>query len=186
MKDDTTGFGYQADNPFDQDADWAHVDRLPAPHLPLQRDRPAAVAVLAVGLLLLRIGRATTTRRSSTRPYSKPGTNRLNIGAPITIPAGRPRSLGRSRGHRHRHDLDAQRPERLAAPQGGHARDQDRHARQQRAHRAARPRCSTCSTGRTTAPTTRRSPRPNFGQPVATSGNAYVPRQGQLGVRFNF
>ena len=26
----------------------------------------------------------------------------------------------------------------------------------------------------------------NFGQPVATSGNAYVPRQGQLGVRFSF
>ena len=27
---------------------------------------------------------------------------------------------------------------------------------------------------------------PSFGQPVATSGNAYVPRQGQLGVRVNF
>ena len=26
----------------------------------------------------------------------------------------------------------------------------------------------------------------SFGQPVATSGNAYVPRQGQLGVRVNF
>ncbi len=26
----------------------------------------------------------------------------------------------------------------------------------------------------------------NFGQPVATSGNAYVSRQGQLGVRFSF
>jgi len=25
-----------------------------------------------------------------------------------------------------------------------------------------------------------------FGQPVATSGNAYVPRQGQLGVRLEF
>ena len=27
---------------------------------------------------------------------------------------------------------------------------------------------------------------PNFGQPVATSGNAYVPREGQLGVRVQF
>jgi hypothetical protein len=27
---------------------------------------------------------------------------------------------------------------------------------------------------------------PNFGLPVAVSGNAYVPRQGQLGVRVNF
>jgi hypothetical protein len=26
----------------------------------------------------------------------------------------------------------------------------------------------------------------SFGQPVATSGNAYVPRQGQLGLRVNF
>jgi hypothetical protein len=26
----------------------------------------------------------------------------------------------------------------------------------------------------------------SFGQPVASSGNAYVPRQGQLGVRVNF
>ena len=34
------------------------VDRLPEAHLPLQRHRPAAVAVLGVGLVLLRIGRA--------------------------------------------------------------------------------------------------------------------------------
>jgi hypothetical protein len=26
----------------------------------------------------------------------------------------------------------------------------------------------------------------NFGKPVASSGNAYVPRQGQLGVRLQF
>ncbi len=58
MKDDTTGFGYQANNPFDQDADWATSSGFQTPHVPHQRDRQAAVGILGLGLLLLRVGRA--------------------------------------------------------------------------------------------------------------------------------
>ena len=44
------------------------------------------MAVLGVGSYFYGSG-SHYNPTSSTRPYSKPGTNRLNIGAPITIPA---------------------------------------------------------------------------------------------------
>ena len=120
------------------------------------------------------------------KPFSKPGTNRLNIGAPIMIPAAmRDRWEGPAVIA-----TDTVWPRNALrgppAEQGRLARHQAHQARQQRAASSCWPKCSTCSTGRTTAATTTQLTSANFGQPVANSGNAYVPRQGQLGVRVEF
>ena len=87
MKDDTTGFGYQADNPFDQDADWAQSSGFQK-HTFRSNGIVRLPWQFSVSGSYFYGSGAHYNPSSSTRPYSKPGTNRLNIGAPITIPAG--------------------------------------------------------------------------------------------------
>src|SRR5581483_8279065 len=84
--DDTTGFGYFANNQFDQNGDWA-------PSSDYQRDTLRANGIINLPWHVTLAGsyfygsgnlyNATT----SSKPFSKPGTNRLNTGAPIVIPA---------------------------------------------------------------------------------------------------
>src|SRR5262245_30183384 len=184
MKDDTTGFGYQADNPFDQDADWAqstgfqkHTFRSNGiVRLPWQ---------FSVSGSYFYGSGAHYNPTSSTRPFSKPGTNRLNIGAPITLPAA---VLDRWEG-----------PAGIATgttwPRNA-LRGMPLHKVDMRVTKTItlvnnvniellgevfnvfnRKNYGSYNTTITSA---------SFGQPVASSGNAYVPRQGQLGVRVNF
>jgi hypothetical protein len=183
MKDNTTGFGYQADNPFDQDADWAtsagfqrHTFRSNGiVRLPWQ---------FSVSGSYFHGSGARFNPTSSLRPYSKPGTNRLNTGAPITIPAavlerwdgpaviatGTTWTRNGLRGlPLHKVDLRATKTvtvsnvsvELLAEVFNVFNRK---------------------NYGAYNATITSAS----FGQPVSTGGNAYVPRQGQLGVRVSF
>jgi Carboxypeptidase regulatory-like domain len=184
MKDDTTGFGYQADNPFDQDADWAQSTGFQKHTL-----RSNGIVRLpwqfSIAASYLYGSGAHFNSTSSTRPYSKPGTNRLNIGAPITIPAA---VLDRWEG-----------PAVIATgttwPRNA-LRGFPLHKVDMRVTKAItlvnsvniellaevfnvfnRKNYGSYNTTLTSA---------SFGQPVSSSGNAYVPRQGQLGVRVNF
>ena len=85
--DNTTGFGIQANNQFDLDGDWSRSDRLPARHLPGEWDRQPAVAGHRRRARIFYGSGTYYNATLSGRPYSKPGTNRLNLGAPIIIPA---------------------------------------------------------------------------------------------------
>ena len=122
----------------------------------------------------------------SGRPYSKPGTNRLNLGAPIVIPAA---VLDRWEG-----------PDVIATgavwPRNAlrglplHKVDM----RVSKTHQARRQRAASTLLGEVFNVFNRKNfgsyttqlDSASFGQPVATSGNAYVPRSGQLGFRFEF
>ena len=120
----------QPNNQFNLDADWAQSTDF-------QRDtfRANGIVKLPWDFTLAASyfygSGATTTPTSSTTPFSKPGTNRLNIGAPITIPAavldrweGPPSSPPAPRGRAT--------PCGAAAAQGGHARVQAHQARRRR------------------------------------------------------
>ena len=84
--DDTTGFGSFADNQFDPDADWSQSSDF-------QRDTFRANGIVNLPWQVTLAGSFFYGSGShynatlSGRPFSKPGTNRLNIGAPIVIPA---------------------------------------------------------------------------------------------------
>ena len=184
MKDDTTGFGYQANNPFDPDADWATSSGF-------QRHTFRTNGIVRLpwefsvsGSYFYGSG-ARFNPTSSTRPYSKPGTNRLNIGAPITIPAAvldrwdGPAVIatgttwtrnGLSGMPLHKVDTRVTKTVTL----GNNMRVE---LLAEVFNVFNRKNYGAYNTTITSA---------NFGQPVATSGNAYVPRQGQLGVRFSF
>ena len=60
-KDNTTGFGYMADNQFNPDGDWARSTDFQRDTLPGERDHQPAVAVDRRRLVLLRIGQLLTT-----------------------------------------------------------------------------------------------------------------------------
>jgi hypothetical protein len=84
-RDDTTSFGVAANNPFDLDADFARSTDF-------QRNTVHAYAMYGLpwGVSISSAfsygsGNYYPTTVSG-RPYNKPGTNRLNIGAPIVIP----------------------------------------------------------------------------------------------------
>ncbi len=84
--DDTTNFLIQANNQFDLDAEWA-------PSGDFQRHTLRANAIYRLpwdisvsGLYFFGSGNQIATTLAS-QPYGKPGTNRLNIGAPITVRA---------------------------------------------------------------------------------------------------
>jgi hypothetical protein len=184
MKDNTTGFGYQADNPFDPDADWAqstgyqkHTFRSNGiVRLPWQ---------FSVSGSYFYGSGAHYNPTSSTRPYSKPGTNRLNIGAPIKIPEA---VLDRWEGPAviatgttwprnalrglplHKVDMRVTKTVTLV-------NDVNIELLAEVFNIFNRKNYGAYNTTITS---------PNFGLPVAVSGNAYVPREGQLGVRVNF
>ncbi len=84
--DNTTGFGIQANNQFDLDSDWSRSTDF-------QRDTFRANTIVnlpfktTVGASYF-FGSGTYYNATiNGRPYGKPGTNRLNLGAPITVPA---------------------------------------------------------------------------------------------------
>ena len=84
--DDTTGFGIGADNQFDLAGDWSRSQEF-------QRDTFRANGIVnlpyqmtVAGSYLYGSGTYYNASLSG-RPFGKPGTNRLNIGAPIVIPA---------------------------------------------------------------------------------------------------
>ena len=185
--DNTTGFGIQANNQFDLDGDWSRSHGLPARHVPRQRHRQPAVADDAsAGSYLLRLGHLLQRARCSGGPFGKPGTNRLNIGAPITIPAA---VLDRWEG-----------PAVIAT---GTAWPRNA-LRGLPLHKVDMRLSKTHRQGRTASASTllaevfnvfnwknygnynTQLDSASFGQPVASSGNAYVPRSGQLGFRLEF
>jgi hypothetical protein len=184
MKDNTTGFGYQADNPFDQDADWAQSAGF-------QRHTFRSNGIVRLPWQFSLAGSyfygsgAHFNPTSSMRPYSKPGSNRLNIAAPITIPAG---VLDRWEGPAviatgttwprnalrglplHKVDLRVTKTVTLVNNVSIELLAELFNVFNRKNYGAY----NTTITS------------PSFGLPVATSGNAYVPRQGQLGLRMNF
>ncbi|HEV8394235.1 MAG TPA: TonB-dependent receptor [Vicinamibacterales bacterium] len=184
MKDNTTGFGYQADNPFNPNADWATSTGFQRHTFRSNGIVRLPWEVSLSGSYFYGSG-ARYNPTSSTRPYSKPGTNRLNIGAPITIPAavverwdgpaviatGTTWTRNGLKGlPLHKVDMRVTKTVTLS--------------NEFRIELLAelfnvfnRKNYGAYTTTITSA---------NFGLPVATSGNAYVPRQGQLGVRVSF
>jgi hypothetical protein len=84
-EDNTSGFGLSANNQFDM------ADEL-GPSVDFQRHTLRANAIvnlpwdMTVASTYLYGSGALTQTTISGRPYNKPGTNRLNLGAPVTIP----------------------------------------------------------------------------------------------------
>ena len=121
----------------------------------------------------------------SGRPFNKPGTNRLNVGAPIAIPTGVldrwegpavidtstvwPRNALRGLPL---HKVDMRTSVRIKT--GG---DVDITLLGELFNVFNRKNYGSYNTQLDSA---------SFGEPVASSGNAYVPRSGQLGFRFEF
>jgi len=184
MKDNTTGFGYYANNQFDPLNDWANSAGLQTNTFRMNGIVNLPWNFAVAGSYFYGSGahyNATTT----TVPYSKPGTNRLNTGAPITIPTA---MLDRWEGPAviatgavwprdalegtPLHKVDLRLTSRLKVY--GNVKvellaeifnvfDWKNYG--------------SFNTTLTSA---------SFGQPIANSGNAYVPREGQLGVRVVF
>ena len=122
--DNTTGFGIQANNQFDLDGDWSRStdfqrDTLRANgivNLPWQVTL-AALVLLRIGQLLQRHAVGPAVQQAGHQPAEPRSADRHS---------GRgPGSVGRSRRHRHRRRLAAERPARPAAAQGRYARLQD-------------------------------------------------------------
>ena len=184
MKDNTTGFGYQADNQFNPDADWSNSSGL-------QKDTFRANGIVKLpwqfsvsGSYFYGSG-SHYNATSSMKPYSKPGTNRLNIGAPITIPAAIldrwegpaviatgavwPRNALRGMPL-HKVDMRLTKTVKVANGVSVELLGEVFNVFNRKNY-------GSYNTTITSA---------SFGQPVANSGNAYVPREGQLGIRVTF
>jgi hypothetical protein len=184
MKDNTTGFGYQADNPFNQDADWSQSSGF-------QRHTFRSNGIVRLPWQFSLAGSyfygsgAHFNATSSVRPYSKPGTNRLNIGAPIVIPAAVldrwegpaviatgttwPRNALRGMAL-HKVDMRVTKTITFANSVNIELLGEVFNVFNRKNYGAYNVTITSAS----------------FGQPVASSGNGYVPRQGQLGLRVNF
>ncbi len=184
MKDNTTGFGYFANNQFDQNGDWATSTGMQSHTL-----RANGIVMLPWEFSLAASyfygSGSHYNAASSSTPFGKPGANRLNTGAPIVIPAS---VLDRWDGPAviatgtvwprdalvglplHKVDL------RLTS-----------HVKVYNSLRLEllaevfnvfnRANYGSYNTTITSA---------SFGTPQANSGNAYVPRSGQLGIRVTF
>jgi hypothetical protein len=182
--DNTTGFGYFANNQFNQDGDWGRSSDF-------QRDTLRANGIVNLPWQFTVAGsyfygsgnyyNATT----SLKPFSKPGTNRLNTGAPITIPAavldrwdgpaviatgstwGRNALQGLAL-----HKVDLRITKRIKVVNSVNV--------EFLAEVFNVFNWQNYGNYNTTLTSS------SFGQPVASSGNAYVPREGQFGVHVNF
>ncbi|MEO8259931.1 MAG: TonB-dependent receptor [Acidobacteriota bacterium] len=182
--DNTTGFGIQANNQFNLDDDWSRSADF-------QRDTLRANGIIRLPLQVTVAasyfyGSGTYYNATlSGRPYNKPGTNRLNLGAPIVIPAA---VLDRWDG-----------PAVIAT-----GAVWPRNALHGLALHKVDLRVSTTIRAVGSVKVTllgevfnllnrdnfgsytSQLDSVNFGQQVANSGNAYVPRSGQLGFRVEF
>jgi hypothetical protein len=183
-KDNTTGFGYYANNQFDPDADWGNASDF-------QRDTLRGNVIvdlpfqMTVASSFFYGSGNYFNASSSLRPYNKPGNNRLNTGAPIVIPAA---MLDRWDGP----DVIATGTEwPRNALRGLPIKKVDvRFTKRFQLVGSARVELlaevfnlfNAKNYGAYNTVIT----SPSFGTPQASSGNAYVSRQGQLGVRVDF
>jgi len=184
LKDNTTGFGYQANNPFYPDGDWSQSGAF-------QRDTVRANAIVNLPRQFALAGSffygsgAHYNASSSSSPYGKPGTNRLNIGAPITIPAA---MLDRWEGPAvigtgtvwPRNALVGEPLKKVDLRITSHIKVVNNVKVELLAEVFNVFNWMNYGSYNTTITSA------SFGQPVANSGNAYVPREGQLGVRLVF
>jgi hypothetical protein len=182
--DDTTGFGIQANNQFDMDENYSQSADF-------QQDTLRANGILNLpwrftlaGSFLYGSGSHYNATLSG-RPYGKPGTNRLNLGAPITIPAA---------------VLDRWEGPAVIATGSVWPRNALRGLPLHKVDVRVSHNIKIGGTSRLTllaevfnvfnasnyGSYTTQLDSVNFGLPVANSGNAYVPRQAQLGVRIEF
>jgi hypothetical protein len=184
QKENTTGFGIQANNQFDLEGDYSRSGDY-------QRDTVRANGIVNLPWQVSVSGSffyGSGTYRNATlsgRPYGKPGTNRLNLGAPIVIPAA---VLDRWNGPAvidtgtvwprnallglplHKVDL---RVSKIVSFAG----DVQMTLLAEVFNVFNRENYGSYNTQLDSA---------TFGQPTAASGNAYVPRSGQLGFRLEF
>jgi hypothetical protein len=84
-KDNTTGFGLGSDNQFDLDSQWADSTDFQRHTLRMNGIYQLPYGISLAGNYQYGSGARYSTTVSGT-PFNKPGTNRLNIGAPITVP----------------------------------------------------------------------------------------------------
>src|SRR5688572_14131165 len=182
--DNTTGFGIQANNQFDLDGDWSRSTDF-------QRDTFRANGIVnlpwqvTVGASFFYGSGSYYNATLTGRPYNKPGTNRLNLGAPITIPAA---------------VLDRWEGDAVIATGTVWPRNALRGLPLNKVDMRVSKSIGSVGTFRATllAEAFNLFNRKNyggyntqldsaaFGQPVASSGNAYVPRSAQLGFRLEF
>ena len=184
QNDNTTGFGIQANNQFDLEDEYSRSGDF-------QRDTVRANGIMNLPWAFSVSGSylyGSGTYRNATlngRPYGKPGTNRLNLGAPITIPAD---VLDRWDGPAviatgsvwprnalkglplHKVDLRVSKIIRM----GGDLRA------------TLLAEVFNVFNWKNYGNYNTQLDSPTFGQPTAASGNAYTPRSGQLGFRFEF
>ena len=184
QNDDTTGFGYYANNQFNPLADWA-----PSAGRQLNTLRLNGIVNLPWGFSVSgsyfygsgSLYNATTSQT----PFSKPGTNRLNTGAPITIPTA---MLSRWDGPAviatgavwprdalegtplHKVDMRLTSKIKVYGNVKLELLGELFNVFNAQNYGAFNTTLTSAS----------------FGQPIATSGNAYVPREGQLGLRVTF
>lgn len=184
MNDDTTGFGYYANNQFNPLADWA-----PSANRQLNTFRLNGIVNLPwsfslSGSYFYGSGALYNATTGST-PYSKPGTNRLNIGAPIVVPTD---MLSRWDG-------PAVIPTGSVWPRDAlegtplHKVDLRLTSRMKvygNVKLELLAEVFNVFNWKNYGAFNTTLTSPLFGQPIATSGNAYVPREGQLGVRMTF
>lgn len=183
QNDNTTGFGIQANNQFDLDADWSRSTSF-------QRDTLRANGIInlpgqvTIGASYFYGSGTYYNAILNGRPFGKPGTNRLNIGAPIVIPAG---MLDRWEGP----DVIARGTE---WPRNA-LRGLPLHKVDMRVSKNLKLGGSSVTVLAEIFNLLNRAnygafntqlDSVNFGQPVAVTGNAYVPRTGQLGFRVEF
>jgi hypothetical protein len=184
MKDNTTGFGYYANNQFDPLNDWASSAGLQDNTFRMNGIVNLPWNFAVAGSYFYGSGshyNATTT----TVPFSKPGTNRLNTSAPITIPTA---MLDRWEGPSviatgavwprdalegtPLHKVDLRLTSRITV-----VRNVKVELMAEIFNLFNWKNYGSFNTTLTSA---------SFGQPLANSANAYVPREGQLGVRIVF
>jgi len=182
--DDTTGFGIGADNQFDLAGDWSRSQEF-------QRDTFRANGIVnlpyqmtVAGSYLYGSGTYYNATLSG-RPFGKPGTNRLNIGAPVTIPAA---VLDRWEGPAVIATNTAW-PRNALRGMPVHKVDMRFSSRIGRANGVSVTLLAevfNVFNWKNYGNYNLQLDSTSFGQPVASSGNAYVPRSGQLGFRLEF
>jgi hypothetical protein len=184
QKDNSTGFGIQSNNQFDINGDYSQSTAY-------QRDTLRANGIVNLPLRVT-LGASflygAGTHYNATlagRPFNKPGTNRLNVGAPIAIPAA---------------VLDRWEGPAVIGTNTVWPRNALRGAPIYKVDTRISTKIGTVNNVEVTllAEVFNLFNRKNygnynaqldsarFGTPVASSGNAYVPRTGQLGFRFEF
>jgi hypothetical protein len=181
--DDTTGFGIQADNQFNMDGNYSQSADF-------QRDTLRANGILdlpyhvALSASFLYGSGAHYNATLSGKPFNKPGTNRLNVGAPIVIPAA---VLDRWEGPAVI-NTNSVWPRNALRGLPLHKVDMRLSRTTKLGHSSVTGLVEVFNVFNTAnyGSYNTQLDSASFGQPVASSGNAYVPREAQLGIRLEF